>query len=117
LGYFIYLTFYSLQQWLLVSKNKVKLDRGQVCGTRQGSDCRCKKGYYFYTECAYMEEIFIQKARILCKIFNLGPGDDISAGDELVQEGAPQLLVLHEVLLPRQNLRRSPLSGMDRATE
>jgi hypothetical protein len=64
-----------------------------------------------------MEVIFEQKPRILCKIFNRGPGDDISAGDELVQTGAPQLLVLHEVLLPRQNIRRSPLSGTDRATE
>ncbi len=64
-----------------------------------------------------MEVIFEQKARIFYKIFYLGPGDDISAGDELVQARAPQLLVLHEVLLPRQNIRRSPLSGMNRATE
>jgi hypothetical protein len=87
----------------------IKYDDGllvrKVRGTGQGSDWRSKAAISIRMQCVYMEVIFEQKPRIFSKITNLGPGDDISAGDELVQEGAPQLLVLHEVLLPRQNLR------------
>ncbi len=46
-----------------------------------------------------------------CEIMEHHAGDDIPSGDELLQAGAPQLLVLHEVLLPRQNLCRSPVPG------
>ena len=68
----------------------------------------CSQVYYF---CVYASEH--ARAHVVYHVFMICvQGDDVSPGDELLQAGAPQLLVLHEVLLPRQDLCRPALSGI-----